>query len=450
MGVPGLFRWLQKKYKNVTFFTEIKNNKNKILYFDFNCLVHPLIPLEFDQQNVSYFFNDIVKYTDSIIKMVNPTKIYICLDGVAPRAKMNQQRIRRFLSVRNKIEGSFDRNAISPGTQFSIDLSHFLHTYYNSEINKQKVVISDTLEVGEAEHKIMKLIRQNKEEGVEHYIYSADADMLLLAMTVSKKNIKIIRENTLNYNKECKFVLVHMSGMKKAILQDISEDLDDDITQSINWRHLRDFIYLLIFIGDDFVPVIPKLDVYNNGIDNILTVYKEFLEENNGELIINDNFSFNEKNLLIFLKELKCIIDIDSDQSIVHQTTYNSKLTSSYLKTTLWIILYYYRDCPSFSWFYSYHYPPTIEHLIMCLEQQQKVNNKFIKSDPLHYHIQLLLILPKESKNLLPERYHHIFNKKEWYPDEYIIEETGVNFHQIVKLPFINLQELMKEVDKIN
>ena len=59
---------------------------------------------------------------------------YLALDGVAPRAKMNQQRSRRFMAVRESSsrrpsaldsaageddgDGKFDHNAITPGTEF--------------------------------------------------------------------------------------------------------------------------------------------------------------------------------------------------------------------------------------------------------------------------------------------------------------------------------------------
>jgi 5'-3' exoribonuclease 2 len=86
----------------------------------------------------------IFQYTDRVVTMVRPRKLLmIAIDGVAPRAKMNQQRSRRFRSAQEakekeedkiellkmlksqggpieapEVKKAWDSNEITPGTPF--------------------------------------------------------------------------------------------------------------------------------------------------------------------------------------------------------------------------------------------------------------------------------------------------------------------------------------------
>jgi 5'-3' exoribonuclease 2 len=96
-------------------------------------------------------FNSVFDYTDKLIKIIKPKKfLYIAIDGVAPRAKMNQQRSRRFRAAQEAMEKQnkeqallsewkskglqepsisqkgFDSNVITPGTVFMHKLSKAL------------------------------------------------------------------------------------------------------------------------------------------------------------------------------------------------------------------------------------------------------------------------------------------------------------------------------------
>lgn len=137
-GIPKLFRWLIDLYPLVleSVGEGLSNNAMSVdcFYLDMNGIIHTcthsnndkLIPLKEQEM-----FLRIFAYTDRLYKLVNPSKMmFLAVDGVAPRAKMNQQRSRRFRSSKEREaliaehvarEGklpdteSFDSNCITPG-----------------------------------------------------------------------------------------------------------------------------------------------------------------------------------------------------------------------------------------------------------------------------------------------------------------------------------------------
>ena len=108
--------------------------------------------------------NEVITYTGSVMSTagVDESHVYIAIDGVVPLAKMRQQRMRRFRSIvlaeeERRLglrEGqSWDTNAITPGTAFMAALAAGLRRAFPS------ATISDTEELGEGEHKVMRFMR---------------------------------------------------------------------------------------------------------------------------------------------------------------------------------------------------------------------------------------------------------------------------------------------------
>jgi len=225
MGVPALFRWLSTKYPKIISpvieelpievdngdgtqsaipIDATKPNPNgeemDNLYLDMNGIVHPCShpedrppPANEEEMMIAVF-----EYTERVVNMVRPRKLLmIAVDGVAPRAKMNQQRSRRFRSAQEaaekdqavaeyhammkakgaSVEGegegekpkkTWDSNAITPGTPFMDILAASLRYWCQYKLNtdpawaKLKIIISDATVPGEGEHKIMNFVRSQR------------------------------------------------------------------------------------------------------------------------------------------------------------------------------------------------------------------------------------------------------------------------------------------------
>ena len=114
MGVPAFFKWLcntcpqvvqQAVYVDKSSPNSQKNPDVDNLYLDMNGIIHPCshppsnseVPQPKCEEDM---FENIRHYLNLIVNIIRPKKlIYFSIDGVAPRAKMNQQRARRFRAV---------------------------------------------------------------------------------------------------------------------------------------------------------------------------------------------------------------------------------------------------------------------------------------------------------------------------------------------------------------
>ena len=165
--------------------------------------------------------------------MVNPQKlIYFAIDGVAPQAKINQQRRRRFRTGKEILESMhlkqevaqdlvgkgmkvpetlvknnrWDSNVITPGTDFMDEVSDVLRQYIiklladDSKYKHLKIFFSDSSVPKEGEHKVLEFIRLQRVQkkynpNIRHCIYGADADLIMLGLSTHEPYFYILREN---------------------------------------------------------------------------------------------------------------------------------------------------------------------------------------------------------------------------------------------------------------
>uniref|UniRef100_A0A0A9Y9A8 5'-3' exoribonuclease 2 n=1 Tax=Lygus hesperus TaxID=30085 RepID=A0A0A9Y9A8_LYGHE len=101
MGVPYLAAWLRRKYPQIVC-TALPTHVHG-LYIDLNGLIHPCCHSEHNgavaMRSEREKLRQICFAIEMLVKTTLPRYIlYIAIDGVAPRAKMNQQRARRYMS----------------------------------------------------------------------------------------------------------------------------------------------------------------------------------------------------------------------------------------------------------------------------------------------------------------------------------------------------------------
>ena len=83
-----------------------EHRKYHSLYFDMNCIIHPICRriMELNPDcSENDMFDEVMKEVVKIINHVEPENmVYLAVDGIAPMAKVIQQRYRRFRNMREK------------------------------------------------------------------------------------------------------------------------------------------------------------------------------------------------------------------------------------------------------------------------------------------------------------------------------------------------------------
>jgi len=152
-------------------------------------------------------FRNICYYIDRVVSdIIKPKElIYMAIDGVAPRAKINQQRSRRYRSGNEtEIELKF-RDTHFPEKVERKDNRNIRNDYIYSadpQWHNLTIIFSGPNVPGEGEHKIMDFIRKQKllddyNPNTKHCLFGQDGDLIMLGLASHEPNFCLLREEVI-------------------------------------------------------------------------------------------------------------------------------------------------------------------------------------------------------------------------------------------------------------
>ena len=537
-GIPKLFRWLVDLYPIVLESVGEGLNSNQAVsidnfYLDMNGIIHTCTHsnndklIELDEKAM---FQRIFAYTDRLYKLVRPSRLmFLAVDGVAPRAKMNQQRSRRFRSSKEREvllaefvakEGqlpeneSFDSNCITPGTEFMYRLGIAFRGWIKYKMETDpfwqsgaEVVFSGPDVPGEGEHKVMDMIRleQEKEKGnknqFRHCMYGLDADLIMLSLVTHEPFFVLLREkiskrkqnkDAMSYSPE-DFELLEISILRKMLNQHfkkLGEEMNEKSARLLAENNTKekgiarfdiervidDFVFMCFFVGNDFLPCVPHLDIADGSLNLMMNIYRDIMPKLGGYLTNKDQLHL--PRIELFLQEIarreplyfqqRAIDEKDElyagDDYRAHYYKVKfdinpgdeeaiSKVVQSYLEGLAWVLRYYHKGCGSWTWYYPYLYAPLATDMIKLV----KYPIGFDQGEPFTPLLQLLSVLPPQSGNFLPPSYESLMTTStsplnEYYPKDFEVDANGKKnaWECIVKIPFINEKILLDAVSGID
>jgi len=530
MGIPSYFSYIVKNHARLIKKLEHTTIKVNNLYLDCNSIIYDAVyNTDFSkivESDIDIIIRSVCNKIDEYIMTLKPdNNIFIAFDGVAPVAKLDQQRDRRYKSLyQNKISKSifkdskpdpWNTTAITPGTVFMNKLNEKIRQVYNnpSKYSVKNIILSPSDKYGEGEHKLFEFIRKfpNEHKDKNTIIYGLDADLIMLSINhlPISSQIYLFRETPhfiKSINSELdpnESYIIDIPELAKIITLDMNNG--EELTTEQQKNRMYDYIFMCFFLGNDFMPHFPSINIRTGGIDKMINAYKgtigstaenlydgkqivwknvrkivQFLanaEEENMKLEakLRDRRSKNiipdvtpedqfkkfdlvptyERTVEKFInpyknnwqsRYYKKLFDIEIDEPRKKQICVN------YLEGLEWTMKYYTTGCPDWRWSYNYNYPPLLSDLIHYIPY---FDTEFIENKnprPVSELVQLCYVLPKQSLHLLPDKlYNNLLNHHDtWYKIEcdFVWAYCRYFWESHVQLPHIEINELEEFVTK--
>lgn len=431
MGIPFYFKKLFTIFGKQVLHKVDVGSKCQDLFLDFNCLIHQCAnniissnPSLSQNEYEVMIVNNIVSELINLVNVVRPIRtLYICIDGLCPKAKMIQQRKRRYMSEWRRSmtitqthvqqvqvhtqqahtqqvhtqqtqqqQPDWDSNIITPGSRFMKLLDKSLDEFIQSNLSKFKfdIKLSPSSDPGEGEHKIFEYMKI----GSDSVIYGLDADLILLSLiSPNCDNIRLLRERPeFMTSKDNSFIFLNIGNLATSIVNHFQIEI-------------KDYVMLCTLLGNDFIPPLSYLNIRDDGIEMVIDAYKK--RQVNETLISSSSSNLNTIVLSCILKELArnedarmgnvCskyyeeskIKSIDNyPQYAKHLPIINPQcnpngwreiyysslfvgeqqgeqhvICQDYIAALFWVHAYYFKGFESKTWYYPHAYSPLIKDL---------------------------------------------------------------------------------------
>jgi 5'-3' exonuclease/20S proteasome alpha/beta subunit len=259
----------------------------------------------------------------------------------------------------------FDSNVITPGTPFfercTRHIEHFIQRKLTEDPAWQHltIIFSSSNVPGEGEHKIMQFMREQKtayqhglpttyHPNLRHCIMGQDGDLMILGLATHEPNLVLLREQVLfdarrqavlasteesleGYVHNPNFELLHLNVLRDYLAYEFETSNVLDTPWSLE-RCIDDFVFMTFFVGNDFLPHMPALDIADEAFDLLFYTYREqrkkwLKDKTMAPYLIENGAILSGKRLEKFLSVLgshelpyyqlkKKSIDLDRDREI--------------------------------------------------------------------------------------------------------------------------------------
>jgi 5'-3' exonuclease len=327
MGIPSYFSHIIKNYPQI-----IKNaivdlnfdillmDCNSIIYDAFYSIEKNIDSKKWSQVQIeNAIIVSVIENIHKYISTINPTKlVYIAFDGVAPFAKMDQQRRRRYKTAYmeevdiklGKITSKIWNTAsITPGTEFMNKLSNMVQSEFSKIVSTCKYIVSGSDKPGEGEHKMFQYLRKMPSDNNANVaVYGLDSDLIMLSIfhTCYTSSIYIFREAPVFLKSSIPIPAgENDSGIYFLDINELSHSILLEMSCLYNFdTRVNDYIFMCFLLGNDFLPHFPAINIRTHGIQVLMDTYRMHIGNYKNRCFIDKHGNILWKWVLLFFQEL--------------------------------------------------------------------------------------------------------------------------------------------------